>query len=243
MPGLGVAGGDVEYCCEEGVILSAHQPCYLPWLGLLAKIAAADLFCIFDGVPLSRHDYANRVQIKTQNGAQWLTVPVEHGRPLLKDARIVDGAWRRKHVRAIELAYSKAPHFQPYFDSLKVHYELGEFKRISHFDQWLLQWLLVAFDIKTPLVRASDYDFQGQKSDLVLDMCCNLGARTYIFGPNGRDYANLPAFEEQGIKVQFQDFQHPVYPQLHGEFVPGLSALDALMNLGPAARDLLHVKR
>lgn len=219
-------------------VLTAHQPCFLPWLGLLAKIAAADLFCIFDCVPFSRHDYANRVQIKTQTGVQWLTVPVEHGQPLLKDARIVPGNWKRKHLRAIELAYSKAPYFERYYAGLFPILCNGH-ERLADLNRSLLDWLLEEFEIETPIVHANTYDFQGQKSALVLDMACKLGARTYIFGQNGRDYANLSAFEEQGIKVEFQEFKQRPYPQLHGPFVPGLSALDALMNLGPAARELL----
>lgn len=222
------------------IVLSAHQPTYLPFLGTLAKIAAADLFVIFDGVQFERHGYSNRVKIKTQNGPQWLTVPVQHGQPLLKDARIVPGNWRRKHLRAVQLAYQRAPFFQPHFDMLCdiVLGSAGEWT-LGTLTGDLLRWLLDEFGIETKVVRASDYDLQGTKSDLVLDMACKLGAKRYIFGKNGRDYANLSAFAEQGIEVEFQEFQQRPYQQMHGPFVPGLSAIDALMNLGPAARDLL----
>lgn len=221
------------------MILSAHQPCYLPWLGLFAKIARADKFVIFDAVPFSRHDYTNRVQIKTHHGPLWLTVPVEHGQPLLRDARIIQNGWQRKHLKTIEISYSKAPYFNRYFPDIEeMLHEDWHF--LSSLDECLLRYFLDELGIQTPVVRASDYGFRGSKSALVMDMCKQLGADEYIFGCNGKDYADVSAFEQMGIKVHFQDYKHPTWPQLHGEFIAGLSVLDLLMNCGPDSLRILR---
>lgn len=225
------------------MILTAHQPCYMPWLGYFAKIAKADKFCIFDCVPFSRHDYTNRVQIKTKDGAQWLTVPVEHTgeRQLLKDVRIASGPWQRKNLRAIECAYSKAPHFERYWAELPaIMGAAADCTMLADCTRTLFLWCMEKLGLSNkPITLASNYDFKGEKSALVLDMCRQLGASQYIFGTKGRDYADVEAFGREGVLVQFQDYQHPVYPQLHGEFVPGLSVVDLLMNCGPDSLDVL----
>lgn len=224
------------------MILTAHQPVYMPWLGTFAKIAAADKFVIFDCVPFSRHDYTNRVQIKTKDGARWLTVPVEHTgeRSFLRDTRIASGNWRRKHLRAIECAYARAPHFDDYFPMLRSIIGDDKYERLAELDSHLLVELLRCLGIGTQIVYAHDYQFHGEKSSLVLNMCEQLGATEYIFGSQGRGYAEVPAFEAAGINVHFQDYQHPVYRQQHGAFVPGLSVIDLLMNCGPESGQILN---
>ena len=92
------------------MILTAHQPVYLPWLGLLHKIAVADLFCYFDIVQYQTKDYNNRNKIKTHTGEIWLSVPVESKDHLQKgvgDIRIVQNGWQRKHFKSIQYAYQK----------------------------------------------------------------------------------------------------------------------------------------
>ena len=58
------------------MILTAHQPVYIPWLGLFHKIALSDKFVFFDEVQYLPRDWMNRNKIKTAAGATWLTVPV-----------------------------------------------------------------------------------------------------------------------------------------------------------------------
>ena len=100
------------------MILTAHQPVYLPWLGLFHKIARADLFCYFDIVQYQRKDYNNRNKIKTSNGALWLSVPVEskgHLDKNVSDILIIQDNWVTKHLKSIELNYKKAPFFKELF--------------------------------------------------------------------------------------------------------------------------------
>ena len=56
--------------------VAIHQPHYLPWLGYLAKWAAADVFVFLDTVQYTKNGWQNRNRIKTATGPQWLTVPV-----------------------------------------------------------------------------------------------------------------------------------------------------------------------
>jgi len=103
------------------MILTAHQPVYLPWLGLFHKISLADRYCIFDIAQYQTKDFNNRNKIKTNSGEIWLTVPVEsknHFQKKLCDIKIINNGWNKKHFKSIYLAYKKAPHFDQYIDEL-----------------------------------------------------------------------------------------------------------------------------
>jgi hypothetical protein len=225
-------------------VLTAHQVGYMPWLGFFSKLASADLFCSFDAVQYERKGWINRNQIKTANGPLMLTVPVyskEHFGTNVCEVEIVGGMnWVHKHTRSIELAYRKAPYFEQHYAGVGAILDLyAEGGLLNDLNLDLLRYFLRALGLQVPIVNASDYQFKGSKSLLVLDMCIQLRATAYIFGGEGEAYADKQAFHEAGIQPWFQKYQHPVYPQLHGEFVPNMSVVDLLMNCGPESLDIL----
>ena len=223
------------------VILTAHQPVYLPWLGLFHKIALADIFCVFDIVQYQRKDFNNRNKIKTSSGDLWLTVPVKSsGRfdCLITDIEIVNNGWNKKHLKSIELNYKKTPYFDQYYYDLKKILDTSyQYLVDLNFD--ILVYLLNALNIDTKTVKASDYLFKGAKSELVLDMCIQLNADIYIFGENGKDYANIDTFISAGVSPYFQSYNHPVYNQIKGKFMPYMSVFDLLFNEGQNSKNIL----
>lgn len=225
------------------MILTAHQPSFMPWLGTFSKIAQADLFCSFDACQFSKHSFENRNYIKTSMGPIRLTVPVSsknHLRKRLCDIEIAPGPWARKHMRSIELAYKKAPFFEQHYAGVGAILDLyAEGGLLADLNMDLLRYFLRALGIQIPIVRASDYQFKGEKSALVLDMCVQLCASEYIFGGEGENYADNAAFHEAGIMPRFQRYEHPVYPQLHGAFEPRMAVLDLLMMRGPDSLRIL----
>jgi len=224
------------------VILTAHQPVYLPWLGLFHKIALADMFMSFNQVQYQPKDWNNRNRIKTQQGPIWLSVPVLRKGYLdktISDIEINNGEpWARKHWKSIELSYSKSPFFKQYADFFQQIYA-RKWERLVDLNEAMLVGFLEILGIDVPVRSAAEWKFEGEKSDLVLDMCRQVGASEYIFGAMGRDYADTGAFDTAGIKIHFQDYAHPVYPQLHGDFVSHLSVVDLLFNCGNESRDIL----
>jgi len=225
------------------MILTAHQPVYLPWLGLFHKIALADEFVSFNQVQYQPKDWNNRNRVKTDTGALWLTVPVKRSGYLEKtisDIEIDNSLpWARKHWRTLHINYHKAPHFSRYADFFEDIYVQREWLRLVELNEFMLAWFLDELGIKRKLHSAADYNFQGTKSSLVLDMCCQLGATSYIFGAQGRNYADVPAFRAVGVEPLFQEYKHPKYPQQHGEFVSHLSIVDLMFNYGPASGEVL----
>ncbi|MGB2870026.1 MAG: WbqC family protein [Bacteroidota bacterium] len=224
------------------MILTAHQPVYIPWLGLFHKMYLADQFCIFDIAQYQSRDYNNRNKIKTNTGPIWLSVPVEsrnHFEKKICDVRIVQDGWNKKHFKSISLAYKKATFYDRYMEGLEKIYHQTSYTFLTDLNTDMLHFFLESLGIQIPTVKASDYEFVGTKSDLVLDMCKKLGAKTYIFGALGRDYADVASFVNAGIRPLFQDYRHPTYRQLHGEFIPCMSVLDLLFNEGPDSLRIL----
>jgi len=225
------------------MILTAHQPVYLPWLGLFHKISLADTFVSFNQVQYLPKDWNNRNKIKTAQGATWLTVPVlttGYREKKLTDIEINNNLpWQRKHWKSILLNYQKAPFFAAYADFFEDVYLKREWHHLVDLNDYMLRWFLKTLEISVAFVDAREKNFHGSKNDLVLDMCVQLGAEKYIFGILGKDYADRASFERKNIKIFFQDYKHPVYPQLHGQFISHLSVIDLLFNCGPDSRRIL----
>jgi hypothetical protein len=214
------------------MILCAHQPTYAPWLGLIEKVARADTFVWFDGVPMEDSGYENRVQIRTREGSQWLSVPVHRGRDILvRDIEIAgDLPWRRKHLRSWEMHYSRSPYYEQHIPFLREVYS-HEWKKLGELNEHIVRYLLSAFSLAPRWIYMSELgEFTTNGSALVLDVCERVGASHYIFGRNGRDYADVEAFGRAGITVEFQEYNHPEYRQAFEGFVPFMSAFDLLMN-------------
>lgn len=224
------------------MILTAHQPVYLPWLGLFHKIALADRFISFNRVQYQPKDWNNRNRIKTPRGPLWLSVPVMRKGYL--DKKICDieidnsRPWGRKHWNAMRHNYTKASHFARYADYFENIYS-REWKTLVELNESMLRWFLAELGIAVAVESAGDFDFQGTKGGLVLDMCVKLGADTYIFGAQGRDYADERAFRDVGVTPVFQDYRHPEYPQRHDGFLSHLGIVDLMFNCGRDSLDIL----
>ena len=224
------------------MILTAHQPVYLPWLGLFHKIALADMFISFNQVQYQPKDWNNRNKIKTAQEPVWLSVPVLRSGFLERKYTEIEINnsinWGRKHFNSMQGSYAKAPYFKRYADFFEDTYK-KDWNTLVELNEYMLRWFLDTLGINVPVRRADEWTFQGMKSDMVLDMCLQAGADTYIFGAEGRNYADEQSFNEAGVEVLYQDYQHPEYPQLHGDFISHLSIVDLLFNCGDNSLEIL----
>ena len=221
--------------------VAIHQPHYLPWLGYLAKWAAADLLVFLDTVQYEKNGWQNRNRIKTARGPRWLTVPV-HARlgTAIGDVTVdTVQPWRTRHLRAIEEAYAGAPHLGRHRAALAALYA-AEWDRLAPLAVGSARMLADACGIRTPALLASDLGIEatGATTRLVA-LCRAVGADTYLSGRDGAAYLDLGLFAAAGIGVEAQQYTHPVYPQAHGEFVPFLTGLDLLLTHGDEALSIL----
>ena len=228
------------------MILAAHQPHYLPWLGYLDKLRRADKFLVVDTVQFERKNYQNRGRIPspTPEGWTWLTVPVvqDSREELILDKAVSnERGWQRKHAKALELLYRGAPYFHLYGPALK-DIITSPWTKLVDLDLAILKFILAAYEIKTPVTRTSEMEpIPGLKSDFVLNMCKTVGATVYLSGEGGcRDYLDIAAFRAGGVEVQWQGFKHPDYVRNGGSKVPnGVTSLDLLFHCGPKAKVVL----
>jgi hypothetical protein len=224
--------------------VSIHQPAYLPWLGYFDRIANSDLFIFLDTVQFERNSFTNRNRIKTANGPIWLTVPVRLAGHFTKTVGEIEidetQPWRRKHLRSIEQNYHRASAFEERFEQLGAIYG-GVGGGLAALCLSQLHFWLAQLGIRTAVVPASELPVTERKSDLVLALCRCVGATRYLSGPLGRSYLQEETFAAAGIEVRYQDYVHPEYPQLYGNFLPAMGIVDYWVN--SRAADLFSAKR
>jgi len=217
------------------MIVTIHQCEHLVWLGLLDKISKADVFILADNFQFKKNYYENRNKIRTKDGWQWLTVPVEkdNHKPINEVKIINDIKWQLKYLNTIKQNYQKSEKFNFYYLDIE-NIILGNWSSIGHLNERLLKLFLNWFNIKTSIIRSSELNLQhlNEGTITLLEICQKVGADTYLSGPSGKDYLDLSLFEKNNIKVIFHEFTHPIYKQQYEPFIPGMSALDYLFNCG-----------
>jgi hypothetical protein len=223
-----------------------HQPQYFPWLPYFLKIEQSDVFIILDTVDFQKNGLQNRNQIKTVEGAHWLTVPVrmQLGQKII-DVKIDNTSpWRRKHWQTIQHNYGKTQPFKIYENDLEAIYA-REWIGLCDLNIEIMMMMMRWMKIKTPVLRSSEMKAMGKASDLVLNLCLELGATRYISGTGGENYLNPEAFQSAGVEIVYKTSVLPeIYPQLipQAGFINFLSALDILLNCGDSWRNYAAVE-
>lgn len=225
------------------------QPSYLPWLGYFDQISKADYFVFLDDVLYTKNDWRNRNRIKTPTGPIWLTLPVDiknriSQNLLIKDVKIRSHKIILSHLKSIEFAYKKSAFFNEIFQllekSLKDSYDFLSDLNIDTILA-ICNYLKIT---KTKFLKSSDLKIMyNSPSDRLVKICQNLNATNYLTGQGAKDYLDKSSFEKEKIEVEFQDYKHPVYTQLWGEFIPYLSIIDLLFNKGKESLDILVNKQ
>ena len=224
-------------------VVAIMQPSYLPWAGYLAMIERADLFVFLDSVQFARRSWQQRNRIKTSSGELMLTIPVlKKGR---SDQRIneveIDRTARfiGKHEAAIRANYGAAALFDAFCPDL-FGFLRQDNQYLSELTIGITEWLMQSIGCRTPICRSSDLQVTGQKDGLLLAICQELGADTYLSAPASQAYLDQSdCFPGSGVEIVYHRYSHPQYPQLHGPFLPYMSVLDMLLNTGPACREIL----
>ncbi|MDO8592402.1 MAG: WbqC family protein [bacterium] len=227
------------------MILSGHQPEYLPYLGFIHKIAKAGQFILVDHVQYLEKSFQNSNRIRTapgQEGFTWLIVPVKsHGRRYQKINEVeIDNsvAWGKKHWKTIYLNYKKAPFFDNYQEFFEKLY-LKKWDKLVDLNETIIYYLVEKLGVKTPIVRSSDYDFKEKKNDLLIEMCKKLKAGAYLSGQGAKCYVDEEKFKKNGLNHIFSDFKHPTYLQRFKPFAANLSVIDLLFNCGPESLNII----
>jgi len=219
-----------------------HQPQFLPWAGYLHKIGAADVFVFLDNVQYKKNEFQNRNKLRVGGAAQWVTVPVSFRfGDTIRQARVAaDVPWRRKLRHTVEMNYRKAPFYDRYAPPLFALVDRA-WDSLADINEATVRWLLDVFELHRDLRVASAMPpFSSDPTGRLIEICRHVGADTYLSGAGGKGYLDEAQFARAGLRLEYQAFAPPVYPQhkLRGDepdFIPYLSALDGLLNCGGGA--------
>jgi len=204
-------------------------------MGYFAMMDSVDTFVFYDDIQFGAQSWQSRNQIKTSSGAQWLSIPnTYHQGQKINEVLINHSTdWRTKHWKSIEQSYSKAPFFDEYGWAIWEVYET-DWVYLSDFVIYFLRILAEGLDIKQPrFIKSSELQTSGSKTDRLIPILKELKADEYISGPAAKDYIEEDKFGD--IKLTWFEYNHPIYPQIRGDFIPYMSVLDLLFNTGEEA--------
>ena len=225
------------------MIVSIHQPNYIPWLGFFHKLLLSDTYVVFDDVQFPRgKDYANRNQIKPNNGKMWLTASVL-GKKDLKpwnQIKINDNGWREKHLKNIKSFYQKSPYFDTYYPMIEYIYKQNQ-KLLIELNLDLILFFLTILGKDINIVTSSSIKTELAGLDKILYILKDQKATRYISGDGegSKRYIDEKLFKDNNIELIWQDYRHPTYNQMYGEFIPYLSILDLIFNEGPNSKNVI----
>ncbi len=222
-----------------------HQPDFLPYLGFFHRFLNSDLYVILDNVQFlsGSKSWHNRDKIKTLQGAKWLTVNVKKTSQKTNINEIIlatDVDWKIKNVSLIKENYKSSKYFEEIFPYIEKLYNF-KCEKLIDFNLKSITALMELFDIKIEMVAGSSLGASGKGNALLVDILKKVHATRYLSGIGAKAYYDSRPFEEAKIEVIWQNFKHPVYPQLHGEFIPYISSIDLLFNCGiEKSREILR---
>lgn len=219
------------------------QSNYIPWKGYFDLIAAVDEFILFDDMQYTRRDWRNRNKIKTPQGLQWLTVPVEtKGKydQTIRETQISDDDWAEGHWRNLSQNYRRAAHFDEVAEWLEPLYARDQPKSLSELNRSMLTAINAYLGIDTTMTNSWDYDIIDGKTERLASLCAQAGGTEYISGPAAKDYIDEQVFNDAGIGLSWFDYSgYLEYPQQWGEFEHGVTVLDLLLNCGTDAPEFM----
>ena len=215
-------------------VVAIHQPEYLPWLGFFKKMMNVELFVFLDDVQFRKKGWQNRNRIRINDGTTLLSIPVHtHSYPKINEVTIDNEKnWSIRHKKSILYNYARAPYFDEIKDFIESIFE-KKFQYLVDLNTEIIKFIMNELEIKSKIVFSSELEISKKGSDRVLDICKAVDADHYITGTFwAESNLRVEEFKKSNIDVEFQKFQHPIYKQIHGEFIPEMSIIDLLFNEG-----------
>jgi hypothetical protein len=219
------------------------QPMLFPWSGFFELVDCADVFVHLDDVQFSRGSFTNRVQIKHSAGIKWMTVPLK-GKgvfQMISQLEAVGSDWKKKHRELVSQSLSRAPDLERALRLFDLAYSQGS----------LIELLMTSVEASSLLVnsrrpktwlRSSEMKIAGASWERVLAIVKALGGKRYVTAHGALSYLNHEEFERQGVCVEYVEYSKTEYAQLNGAFVPYVSIIDPVANLGENAEKIIQPK-
>tara|TARA_R100001126_G_scaffold38692_1_gene21457 strand:- start:1361 stop:2056 length:696 start_codon:yes stop_codon:yes gene_type:complete len=221
--------------------IAIMQPTFLPWLGYFNMIKKSDVFVFLDDVQVSKRSWQTRNRLKSSNGEYFVSVPIKKGysRSLIKDCELaIDDQWKDKICKGLSFSYSKSKNYNENIgfvgDLIKK-----DFKTLSEYNSNIIKSMCERLNINTKFINSSQLQSTGKRDHYLASICKELGADTYLSAPGSKEYIEEGenVFTSKSLNIIYNDYKHPEYNQLYGDFISHLSIVDAILNV-----DLKHLR-
>ena len=219
------------------MIVSIHQPNYIPWGGYFYKLIKSDYFIFLDDAQFSKNSFINRTKVSYKNQYSWLSVPVNFSfGENINQVKLAQADWQFRHLSKIKNIYSETPYFQEnwkdcekLFESLThINFHEANKKIILTIAKWL--------DISVAYKDASSFE---NKKDLkaearLIDIIKQCGGTKYLSGIGAKKYQNENEFKLEKIKVIYSEYLNIEKKILENykNIQAGTSVLDLIFHLG-----------
>jgi len=216
-------------------ILAASLPEYFPTTNFYLKMIQADIFVIADKLQYSKHSLVNRTKIKTPDGFQWLTVPViksKKGIQNLDEVTIVsESNWKRKQRVSLKSNYKYAPFFDHYSYKFESVFQ-SNWNSILELDLIIMNSLQKQLRFKQELNLLSGLNIDKTGTERIIELAKRFNCDTYLIFDSELSYIDENKLNGAGINlIVFKpDLRH--YRQQFESYIPNLSIIDLLFNLG-----------
>lgn len=215
------------------MIVTIHQPDYIPYIGYFYKISKADVFVFLDDAQFSNDNMHHWNKIKTPQGELRFKIPVDYhfGDPISKVRTKDELGWKEKQLKILEMNYKKSRYFNevyPFFRELL----LSSYESLADMNITINRYICYGFGIVPRFIKASELNIRSAKEEKVLDICTRLDGTEYISGTGAKAYQAEDHFKKRGINLSYTDYHSFLYPQLWKDYIPNLSILDFLFNCG-----------
>jgi len=219
------------------MIISANQPYFFPFPGFFYKAFLSDTLVILDSVQFPRGTtWITRNRFKNSQGSLWMTVPVKKkglGLQKINAVKIChDARWDKKHFQSLKNAYSNAPYYKEHISFVEKLFS-SRFEKLIDLNLEIIRYLMKHLRIDTPILLQSELGIQAKGVQLIIEICKQTGASHFL------TYLDTDMFKMEGIQLKAFKPLSLIYPQLWGNFIPNLSALDLIFNCGPKAHDIM----
>jgi hypothetical protein len=220
------------------------QSNYIPWRGYFDLISYVDEFVIFDDMQYTKGDWRNRNQIKTPNGLEWLTIPVQaKGKfnQAICEVQTDGFSWISTHLKSIERNYARSKSFDEVMPWIRSLYSDLEGKTLSEINLHLTMEICLYLGISTPITLSTSYSSHEDPSARLAQITLEANGSIYVSGPAARTYLNEEPFNQRNLDVDWFSYDdYRKYPQLWGDFKSHVSVVDLILNCGSEAKNYLR---
>lgn len=203
------------------MIVTAHQPTYLPGVSVLAKVARADAVIWLDDVRFTTPGYVNRNQLPD---GTWLTIPVERPshRSRIREVLIRGSDWQREHVRELVLHYAE-PGDNADTQTIALIGKARDGDRLADLNVAINGRLLALAGLAPAQHLQSDFPRTtgASLSEKMARMVREIGGTVYVSGPSGRRLLDPKTFARHGVTLGFYSFSGENPSAVHSLFRDG----------------------